>query len=34
MPNISVLKHKDAQAKDDYERKLPEKVKTQIEKKS
>ena len=31
MPNMYVLKHKDAQAKADYERKLHEKVKAQIE---
>ena len=31
MPNFYVLKHKDAQAKADYERKLHEKVKPQIE---
>jgi len=34
MPNIFVLKHKDAQAKVDYVKKLHECVKTQIEKKN
>jgi len=33
MPNVSVVKHKDAQAKADYVRKLHEQVKAQIEKK-
>ena len=33
VPNVFVLKHKDAQAKVDYVRKLHEKVKAQIEKK-
>ena len=33
MPNIYVLKHKDAQTKADYVRNLHEQVKTQIEKK-
>ena len=34
MPNISILKHRDSQAKVDYVRKLHENVKAQIEKKS
>ena len=33
MPNICVFKHKDAQAKADYMRKLHERVKAQFEKK-
>jgi len=32
MPNVSVVKHKDAQAKADYVRKLHEQVKAKIEK--
>jgi len=34
MPNVSVLKHKDVQAKANYVRKLHEQAKAQIEKKS